>query len=279
MNDHGLSRHIPHEVKKEVRVRCGFGCVVCGAIPYDYDHFHVPFAEAKEHLADDIILLCDTHHRMKGAGAIDNEFIGRCMQVAPLDRESHFRQPGVNPDFGVKWPSITLEANFQGIVIDGEAVFHLQHQDDELEPVLLSGALSGRDGRPVCRIENNVIITKSTDIGDLTVVSNRFSFTSLAGQPVLNFSLSNRGLEIDEIYFVRKGIGIFANAQRFLNVAGAFVGDFTGATLVGNDIAIEGFGGPEIDYTGIDVMGLIPTTVSNGTFSGNRVGIGVGWAP
>ncbi len=56
-NKHGLGRDIPRAVKTEIRERCGFGCVMCGQIPYDYDHLATPFIEATEHDPDDIVLL------------------------------------------------------------------------------------------------------------------------------------------------------------------------------------------------------------------------------
>jgi hypothetical protein len=55
---------IPAHIKREVRQRCGFGCVFCGLPLYEYDHV-VPWAETHEHDADNIVLLCDRHHREK----------------------------------------------------------------------------------------------------------------------------------------------------------------------------------------------------------------------
>ncbi len=59
------SRNIPEPIKREIRKRCGFGCVVCGSIIYDYDHMLKDWAEVKEHIANDITLLCPSHHREK----------------------------------------------------------------------------------------------------------------------------------------------------------------------------------------------------------------------
>ncbi|GAH43227.1 unnamed protein product, partial [marine sediment metagenome] len=48
-NQYGLSRYIPLEIKRAVRQKCGFGCVVCGSTIYQYHHFDPPFNEAKQH--------------------------------------------------------------------------------------------------------------------------------------------------------------------------------------------------------------------------------------
>ncbi len=58
------SRKIPKPIKREVRQRCGFGCIICGIPLYEYDHM-IEYSVVKEHKADNITLLCDMHHREK----------------------------------------------------------------------------------------------------------------------------------------------------------------------------------------------------------------------
>jgi len=55
---------IPQEIQREVRQRCGFGCVICGNPIYDYDHM-VNYSVTKRHLASELTLLCPNHHRDK----------------------------------------------------------------------------------------------------------------------------------------------------------------------------------------------------------------------
>lgn len=62
LNKHGLSRNIPEQVKREVRQQCGFGCVICGTAIAQYEHYEPDFAEATEHLAKGITLLCGACH-------------------------------------------------------------------------------------------------------------------------------------------------------------------------------------------------------------------------
>jgi hypothetical protein len=61
-NRHGLSRHIPADVKLAVRQACGFGCVVCGSAIIEYEHVDPPFAWATAHEAASIALLCPQCH-------------------------------------------------------------------------------------------------------------------------------------------------------------------------------------------------------------------------
>ncbi len=52
------SRNIPLPIQREVRKRCGFGCVLCGLPLYEYEHME-EWAQVKRHIADEITLLCD----------------------------------------------------------------------------------------------------------------------------------------------------------------------------------------------------------------------------
>jgi hypothetical protein len=67
-------RAIPLRIKREVRQRCGFGCVICGKILYEYDHL-VPWAKIKKHEADKLTLLCPDHHAEKTRGRLPDEKI------------------------------------------------------------------------------------------------------------------------------------------------------------------------------------------------------------
>jgi trigger factor len=58
------SRHIPSDIKSEVRKRCFFGCILCGSPIYDYDHID-EFSKTKSHTAENITLLCPEHHALK----------------------------------------------------------------------------------------------------------------------------------------------------------------------------------------------------------------------
>ena len=62
MTEQPTSRNIPLPIQREVRQRCGFGCVVCGMPLYEYEHL-LGWAQVERHVATEITLLCDQHHR------------------------------------------------------------------------------------------------------------------------------------------------------------------------------------------------------------------------
>lgn len=51
---------IPDPMKREVRQRCGFGCVICGLPLYTYEHM-LGYANVKRHVAEELTLLCYQH--------------------------------------------------------------------------------------------------------------------------------------------------------------------------------------------------------------------------
>jgi hypothetical protein len=61
-NKYGLARYVPADIRRIVRKRCGFGCVVCAKSIYNYHHFDVEYCNAKEHDPEKMMLLCYQCH-------------------------------------------------------------------------------------------------------------------------------------------------------------------------------------------------------------------------
>ena len=70
VNAHGLSRSIPQAIKREVRQRSKFGCVMCRCAFYQYEHIDPPFETAREHSPDNICCLCGRCHDSVTRGRI-----------------------------------------------------------------------------------------------------------------------------------------------------------------------------------------------------------------
>lgn len=74
-NKHGLSRHIPQFLKREIRQRSKFGCVICRNGLVVYEHIAPPFAEATEHNPDHICCLCSSCHDLVTRGQYSKELV------------------------------------------------------------------------------------------------------------------------------------------------------------------------------------------------------------
>lgn len=65
---------IPLPMQREVRQRCGFGCVICGLPLYEYEHME-GYAIVQRHVAEEITLLCDQHHKERTNGLMPLETV------------------------------------------------------------------------------------------------------------------------------------------------------------------------------------------------------------
>jgi hypothetical protein len=75
LNRYDLSRAIPAEIKRFVRQRDGFGCLICGSAFYQYDHIENEYKDAKEHEPEKIVLLCGGCHDKKTRGFLSTATI------------------------------------------------------------------------------------------------------------------------------------------------------------------------------------------------------------
>jgi trigger factor len=84
---------ISDPILRQVRQRCGFGCVICGLPLYDYDHIS-GWANVKRHDVKEITLLCNKHHAEKTKGLLTIE------QVAEANRDPINIRQGVSAPYG-----------------------------------------------------------------------------------------------------------------------------------------------------------------------------------
>lgn len=107
-NQYGLARHIPTEVKRAVRQRCRFGCVVCGMGVYDYEHVDPEFKYAKEHDPDRIALLCPSCHAKVTRGQWSKDKIKAAL-LSPKAAEAGYAKEFF--DFTGNHPEVILGGN------------------------------------------------------------------------------------------------------------------------------------------------------------------------
>lgn len=274
INKHGLHRALPEAVKAEVRRRCGFGCVVCGALPYQYDHFRVPWSEAKAHDPEDIVLLCDRHHSLKTKGMITVEWISEAMRVSPEDRTARFRLPGTNPQFQIEWPgNVHVDADVHGVEIDGRSVFKLEYQADELEPVVVSGELRGKDGRLLCVIDRNELIVRPSDVFDFTLIGNTLTIRDKHRGPAIGLSLSSRALVINRITHQSNGCLLYGDKRGIWLCNGLETAFFSDMAFESFKVAVSARSKWAVDYEKLDITRQEPAfSLKGSTISGAGTG-------
>lgn len=157
LNRFGLSRDIPSSIKREVRKRDGFGCVVCGRAIYDYEHIDPEFSEAPAHQADGIVLLCISCHGKKTRGFLSKTTILKA-KANPKCRQQGFSFEEF--DIGTDFPQIVLGAlNARNVTtlieINGNSILSIRPPLFKNLPFRISAHLTDIDGTTVLKIEEN----------------------------------------------------------------------------------------------------------------------------
>lgn len=157
---------------REVRQRCGFGCVLCGFPIYEYDHI-LGWSKVRRHVATEITLLCDQHHKAKTAGFLPNERVVEG-NSRPWNRRADVTKPYdlyySGNEFIVKIGPYQFSGTNRGprtvaeaIRIDGEALIWMALEDGHF---LLNLSVYDCANKLIMKISDNemVLNTHSWDI-------------------------------------------------------------------------------------------------------------------
>jgi trigger factor len=119
------SRDVPDPVQREVRQRCGFGCVVCGLPLYEYEHL-LGWANVKRHVAEEITLLCDRHHREKTSGLLPLD------DVRQADKDPFNKRSGVSKPYDLHFSGADYEVALGNNSFTSSAVASVAVSVDEI---------------------------------------------------------------------------------------------------------------------------------------------------
>ncbi len=268
VNRHGLSRNIPEPTKREVRQRCGFGCVICGKAIYHYEHIDPEFVDAKTHDPSSITLLCGGCHDKGTRGILSKETIKR-HNANPKCRETGFSFEAF--DIGTEPVEVLLGTvtarNVKTLLrVGDDDVFSISPPLEDGQPFLINACFYDENGAPVLWIEKNEW-RSSSDNWDVRVVGKHLKIRSNPG----SFALVIRAdpphrLIIERMDMVHKGVSIYCKEGKFFEVAskGAKItsgfGEFDGCV-----VAIH------VDDHGIMLGRGGTITISNASLSSGNV--------
>ncbi|MCX5014773.1 hypothetical protein OG765_27840 [Streptomyces sp. NBC_00555] len=165
---------ISEKMKRDIRQRCGFGCVICGLPLYEYEHM-LEWSKSKRHVADEITLLCNLHHAEKARGFLSTADVRRANEN-PANLRSGISSP-YNLHFSGETCRISMGGNealhefrhspvANALVISGSPVVKFEQVDGHL---LLSLRIYGRSGARILEIEKNELVY-SVDSWDVELV-------------------------------------------------------------------------------------------------------------
>ncbi|MCX4906207.1 hypothetical protein [Streptomyces sp. NBC_00878] len=175
-------RYIPEPIKRQIRQRCGFGCVICGLPLYEYEHMR-EWSIVKEHNPDEMTILCPTHHAEKTRGLLP------IAEVLTANSKPHNLRFGMSEAFPLRYSGDSCLVNFgsnrfmhdfardaviSALTIRGYPVIRIKKQDGSL---LLSLRIFDKEGKLLLDVDENELIF-SVDSWDVELVGKRLTIRS-----------------------------------------------------------------------------------------------------
>lgn len=190
-------------MKRRIRQRCHFGCVICGCPLYEFDHIF-GYDDAVGHKEDEITLLCDQCHKKKTNGLLS---VSRVVEADRFPFNAGRSVTGPLPfEFGgainrIITGNVIMEqpapdVPFAPVIIDGEALMGFG-----IEAGRLSFNIGVLDafGNPELIIQDNELVHSCTK-WDVEFVGNRLVIREAHGRPT--FEIVFRA-DVGEVYIAR----------------------------------------------------------------------------
>ena len=179
---------IPAGIKREVRQRAGFGCVICGVPLTEYDHLE-PWSEVQVHEASNIVALCTQHHREKTNKLLTVARIRRA-NTNPWNKRDgrtkpyilHYGDDPITVEFGtVTFHTFPVERCVP-LTVDGEEIVSWRVEDGVY---LLSARWFDSNGNLVFEITDNEVAVNAHS-WDVEFVGNHLTIRSGSGKVQLD---------------------------------------------------------------------------------------------
>jgi trigger factor len=221
---------IPEQIKREVRQRCGFGCVVCGLPFYDYDHMD-EYSVVRSHEPANITLLCPQHHDEKTRRLLSLNTVKNA-NAAPFNRQAEFTAPHVlrnkadkaviHVGSNVFACDFARTASFVVARLSGRDLLTVHKEDGFL---LIDLVLFGKDDQEILRIDKGA---RQVAVGnwDVESVGRRLTIRSAPRQIEVDIEFLDDG--------VRLAKGRLFAGGRSLEVDGARVSVNGSGSIEGN---------------------------------------------
>lgn len=251
-NKYGLTRDIPIAIKRLVRKRCGYGCVICGRAIVQYHHFDPPFAEAKSHAAESLTLLCGTCHDKQTRGLLTDDVVRR-FNANPICHRRGFTQDDFLFALQVPYAELgdgtcSLRCKFP-ILYDHHPVLSFSDPEEDGAPVRLNAEFNDDRGGTIINIEDNEWRARADHI-DLETSANRLLIRD-ATSVILELSHSAvAGPRVSRLQMLYKGFQVNVTKDRV-----EVTSPQGKSSLVLEEVTVVGEVGLRLSSTGITCLG------------------------
>lgn len=198
--------HIPEEIKRNVRRKCRFGCILCGSPIFEYDHIN-NYSSSFDHSVDNLILLCREHHGAKTQGRLPIERI-RYLEKNPFNNGRDFTTSAIAAYFSrnngiLELGSAKLEFPFDAdghasaLIVDSIEVLGFILEDGHL---LINIILFERGRGVVLKILRSEMVV-NTGVWDYQLVGRKLRIWSKQRERSVVLTFRENGLELEAGYF------------------------------------------------------------------------------
>jgi len=240
-NKFGLNRSIPEKVKRDVRQRCGFGCVVCVESLIEYEHFSPEFHNARSHDANGITLLCPTCHAKKTRNQLSMRKIRECNAnpAAKIKNYAHSELEGyISPPY-IKFAGLTLKNCKVPLKIKSIPALQIEAAENENEPYRLSATFFNSSGLPSLLIRQNEW-QAPIDSWDVEHVGPNITIRTGLGEIALKLIMvPGEGLIVERLEMLCAGYRLSGNSENLSVIfphGGKF--DFTNCVADGGEVGL-----------------------------------------
>lgn len=195
---------IPEAMKRDVRKRCGFGCVFCGLPIYEFEHIE-PWVNVQEHRVENLVLLCPNHHAEFTRKQRSKDDIQQAAEkpfnltAGSLHHIFHENKPPVEVLLGtnrfINVPRI--------LIVDRIPIIGVENLVDDGSEVGVSAVIYSREKTEILRIGRNEWFASSTQ-WDIETVGPRLIIRSQTGSTLLQIRVdppSQITFERGNLYF------------------------------------------------------------------------------
>jgi hypothetical protein len=191
-NKNGLSRIIPNDIKRSIRQRNGFGCVICGNGIIQYEHVDPTFQNAFEHKIDNITLLCPQCHSKVTTGYWHKNKVKDAMQDPYCLKKGFSREFF---DIGFHQPEIKIGGVHLNncsipIMIKNEPLIKFERPEIKNGPFLLSALFFDSQGNRSLSILQNEWIS-NTSSWDFEIVGKTLTIREAKGEVCLRIEIES----------------------------------------------------------------------------------------
>jgi hypothetical protein len=180
INNYGLKRYVPAEIRARIRKEAGFGCAICGCVLVDYEHIEPEFHQATEHDPDKMTLLCISCH-----GRVTRKIIPK-KAVWDAKKDPKALQDGYVHDLlfvntenmEIKIGNSSSKNTKTILTVHGKPIIWFEPPSETGEPSKLCAIFYDGNGTPISYVNRNqfTALSSNQDVKsestELSIVSN-----------------------------------------------------------------------------------------------------------